>query len=310
MNEGHFQHKLAVVESLSIGKGTRIWAFSHILSGAVIGEDCNICDHTFIENNVIVGNRVTIKCGVQLWDSTHVEDDVFIGPNVTFTNDKYARSRKYPKKYSGAYLKSGCTVGANSTILPGITVGKKAMIGAGSVVTHDIPPNAIVSGNPARIEGYINTDEQLASIPKDFATEINNQEYFSGVKLIGLQKESDLRGDLTVLEIEDQLTFRANRIFTMFHVPNKYVRGSYALKKSTRFLICQSGTVNVMFDNGNNRKTIVLDDPSKGLIIPPLIWSSFYKFSENAILLTIASSRYDKEDYVRDYDEFLKLQSD
>ncbi len=155
----YHKHDQAIVASQNIGKGTRIWAFTNILPGAVIGEDCNICDHVFIENEVTLGDRVTVKCGVQLWDGLQVEDDVFIGPNATFTNDKFPRSKKYPDKYPKTVLKKGCSIGANATILCGITIGENAMVGAGAVVTKDVPPNAVVYGNPARIQRYIGKND-------------------------------------------------------------------------------------------------------------------------------------------------------
>ena len=151
----YYQHPSAIVESQRIGEKTRIWAFVHILPGARIGMDCNICDHVFIENNVVVGDRVTIKCGVQLWDGVMLEDDVFIGPNSTFSNDPFPRSKHQPNKYSDTLVRKGASIGANATLLPGIVIGELAMVGAGAVVTRDVPPLAIVYGNPARIQGYV-----------------------------------------------------------------------------------------------------------------------------------------------------------
>ncbi len=142
MTQDYFKHELAVVESNNIGKNTRIWAFAHVLPGAEIGSNCNICDHTFIENDVIVGDNVTIKCGVYLWDAMRVEDEVFIGPNATFTNDKYPRSKKKPKIFSPIILQKGCSIGANATILPNITIGENAIIAAGAIVTKDVPANS------------------------------------------------------------------------------------------------------------------------------------------------------------------------
>jgi len=154
-NSSFFCHKHALVDpGAEIGERTRIWAFAHILAGARIGADCNICDYVFIENDVIVGERVTIKCGVQLWDGLRVGDDVFIGPNATFTNDIFPRSKQYPEKFLQTYIQGGASIGANATVLAGVTIGEKAMVGAGSVVTKDVPPYAIVVGNPARIIRY------------------------------------------------------------------------------------------------------------------------------------------------------------
>ena len=150
-----FIHSHAICESEHVGINTRIWAFAHILPNAVIGKDCNICDHVFIENDVVIGNRVTIKCGVQLWDGCIVEDDVFIGPNATFCNDIFPRSKKYPDKFLKTLLKKGCSIGANATILPGVTIGSNAMIAAGAVVIEDVPDNAVVIGNPGHIHHYI-----------------------------------------------------------------------------------------------------------------------------------------------------------
>lgn len=143
-------HNLADVQTEHIGKDTDIWQFSVILPEAKIGSNCNICANVFIENDVTIGNNVTIKCGVQLWDGITVDDDVFIGPNVTFTNDLYPRSKQYPEKFYKTVIKKGASIGANATIICGITIGENAMIGAGSVVTKDVPAGELWVGNPAR----------------------------------------------------------------------------------------------------------------------------------------------------------------
>lgn len=147
-------HSLADVQSVKIGKDTHIWQFCVVLKNASIGANCNICAHTFIENDVIVGNNVTIKSGVQLWDGVRLEDDVFIGPNVTFTNDLFPRSKRHIESVK-TWVRKGASVGANATIVAGNVVGGYAMIGAGSVVTKDIPPFTLWYGNPAQQKGYI-----------------------------------------------------------------------------------------------------------------------------------------------------------
>ena len=152
----NFIHPEAIIdEGAEIGKGTRVWAFAHVVSGATVGEDCNICDHTFIEGGVRMGNRVTIKCGVFLWNGVTIEDDVFIGPNAAFTNDCRPRSKKHLPRPGQTLLKEGCTLGAHSTTLPGVTIGRWAMVGAGSVVTHDVPDFGLVVGSPARLRGWV-----------------------------------------------------------------------------------------------------------------------------------------------------------
>lgn len=154
-----FIHKLSDVQSTHIGEDTYIWQFSVILKGAQIGKNCNICAHTFIENDVKLGDNVTIKSGVYLWDGVHIEDNVFIGPNVTFTNDLHPRSKQYPESYLPTLVKSKASIGANATILPGLTLGENCMVGAGAVVTKDVPKNAIVAGNPAKILRYIEGEQ-------------------------------------------------------------------------------------------------------------------------------------------------------
>ena len=148
-------HPLADVQSVYIGEDSRIWQYSVILAQAKIGKNCNICAHTLIENDVVIGNNVTVKSGVFLWDGITIQDNVFIGPNVTFTNDKHPRSKQYPEEFLRTVIEQGASIGANATILPGIKIGKNAMIGAGAVVTKDVPEKAIVIGNPAFIKGFI-----------------------------------------------------------------------------------------------------------------------------------------------------------
>jgi acetyltransferase-like isoleucine patch superfamily enzyme len=150
-----FIHKTAIVENDHIGARTRIYAFVHILQGARIGADCNINDHCFIEGDVVLGDRVTVKCGNYLWDGLRVEDDAFLGPNVVYTNDITPRSKRYPEKFEQILIEKGASIGANSVLKGGITIGRYAMVGMGSVVTEDVPSHALVYGNPARMHGYV-----------------------------------------------------------------------------------------------------------------------------------------------------------
>jgi acetyltransferase-like isoleucine patch superfamily enzyme len=150
-----FIHALSDVKSKKIGDKTSVWQFSVILEGAQIGHNCNICSHCFIENEVVLGNNITIKNGIYLYDGITIEDDVFIGPNATFTNDKKPRSKVYPPSYPKTLIKRGATIGAGAIILPGIIIGEHSMIGAGTIITKNVPNYAIIYGAPAKIHGYI-----------------------------------------------------------------------------------------------------------------------------------------------------------
>ncbi len=304
-----FQHSTAIVETGCVGEGTRIWAFAHVLPGAKIGCDCNICDHTFIENDVIIGDRVTVKCGVQLWDGLRVEDDVFIGPNATFTNDAFPRSKQLPPRFLTTVLKRGASIGANATILPGVTIEENVMVGAGTVVTRNVPRNAIVVGNPGQIVSYVGT--QRAEPPPSVAPVETGptQTDVAGVILQRLPRESDLRGMLSFGEVGQHVPFQVKRFFLVFEVPTEQVRGEHAHRTLHQFLICVHGRCLVVADDGSHRQEFVLDSPHLGLYLPPMTWAVQYKYSRDAVLLALASDLYDAADYIRDYGEFLALKT-
>ena len=308
-----FIHPQALCESNSIGKGTRIWAFAHILPQAVIGEDCNICDHVFIENQVSIGDRVTIKSGVQLWDGAEIESDVFIGPNVTFTNDLWPRSRQYPESYLKTIIRHGASIGANATLLAGIEIGPGAMIGAGSVVTRSVPAHAVVVGNPARITGYAETGRDSLDTARFPPPQENGPARIAlGVADATLHRMSlirDLRGDLSVGEIGSDVPFTPQRYFTIFNVPSEKVRGEHAHKQCHQFLICLKGSVSVVVEDGSKRRQVTLDAPDIGLYVPPMVWSSQFRHSADAVLLVFASHPYDPDDYIREYSDFISAVS-
>lgn len=306
-----YKHPQALVESANIGRQTRIWAFAHVLPGAQIGTDCNICDHVFIENDVVIGDRVAIKCGVQIWDGLRIEDDVFIGPNATFTNDIFPRSKQPPESFSKTIIRKGASIGANATILAGCTVGKNAMIGAGTVVIRDVPPNAIVVGNPARITGYVSTSQvekkQLVTPPPQQKVGEVSQSAIPGVQFLHLPIIPDMRGSLTFAECNQYLPFVPKRFFLVFDVPSREVRGEHAHKKLHQFLVCVKGSCSAMVDDGKNREEYALDSPGSALHIPPMVWGVQYKYSPDAVLLVLASDVYDQDDYIRDYDQFISM---
>lgn len=305
MNKPFF-HPQSLCESANIGIGTRVWAFAHILPKAVIGQDCNICDHVFIENDVVVGDRVTVKCGVQLWDGVRVENDVFIGPNATFTNDKFPRSRAYQEKLPTTVIETGASIGANATILPGITIGMRAMVGAGAVVTRSVPPRAVVMGNPARITGYVDTPMHSA---RQREPNVSGEPVVAadvpGVTIHTLKQVSDLRGDLSVGEFSQDIPFVPARYFLVYGVPTSKIRGEHAHKVCHQFMICVRGSLAVIADDGTTSQEFNLDRPNMGLYMPPCIWGVQYKYSPDAVLLVFASHAYDASDYLRKYEEFL-----
>lgn len=303
-----FVHPRALCESTNIGEKTRIWAFAHVLPGARIGGDCNICDHVFIENDVVIGDRVTIKSGVQLWDGIRIADDVFIGPNATFSNDKFPKSKHYQAEVLQTHVGRGASIGGGAAILPGLRIGARAMIGAGSVVTHDVPARAIVSGNPARITGYVDTKRRPAAGPAAARLREDGDVTATSVRGVTVHRlvlTADLRGSLSAGEVPDQIPFVPKRYFMVFDVPGKDVRGEHAHRQCHQFLVCARGSVSVVVDDGKASEEIVLDAPNLGLYVPPMTWAVQYKHSADALVLVFASDRYDPNDYIRDYDEFL-----
>lgn len=308
-----FIHPNALCESDHVGDGTRVWAFAHILPGARIGSDCNVCDGVFIEGDVIVGNRTTIKCGVQLWNGVRLGDDVFVGPNATFTNDIFPRSRKYPDRFLETVVEPYASIGANATILPGIRIGSGAMIGAGAVVTRSVPSNAIVVGNPGRIIGYVTDKVASGNSEEPEATpsgQAVRKTLVRGVSLHRLPRFNDMRGALSVGDLDRDLPFMPKRYFLVFDVPTQETRGEHAHRKCHQFLLCVHGSVRVLADDGQRRQEFTLDSPNEGIHLPPMTWGTQYRYSRDAVLLVFASESYDPNEYIRSYDEFRALASD
>ncbi|MDB4915510.1 MAG: isomerase [Gemmatimonadetes bacterium] len=299
---GFFQHPQALVESTSIGDGTRVWAFAHVLPHAVIGRDCNICDHVFIENDVIVGDRVTIKSGVQLWDGARLEDDVFIGPNVTFTNDAFPRSKQYQAQVAHIVVKRGASIGGNATLLPGIVIGEHAMIGAGAIVSRDVPPNGIVRGVAARLSGFVGDARADVLVPAAETHALRTA--VRGVQVKRLPAKVDARGSLSFAEHGAELPFVVQRYFLIYDVKAGASRGTHAHRALQQFMICIAGSCTLLLDDGTTRESIVLDDPTLGVHVPPMTWVTQYHASPDAALLVLASDAHDEADYIRDYAEF------
>lgn len=302
-----FVHERALCESATIGAGSRIEAFAHVFPGAVIGAGCEIGDHVLIESGVRIGDRVTVKSGVQLWDGVRLEDEVFIGPNATFTNDRFPRRRSDSQPILTTLVRRGASVGANATLLPGIEIGIKACIGAGALVTHSIPPHAIVVGNPARIIGYVDSTEAVGEGAPNLISPSESvfESGICGVRLYNLPQFKDSRGDLSVGEFERTAPFAPKRYFLVYGVPSRETRGQHAHKACHQFLICVAGSCNLLVDDGISRREFLLNRPSLGIHLPPMVWGTLYNYSRDAVLLVFASDFYDSDDYIRDYRDFL-----
>lgn len=303
-------HATADVQSKYIGRNTRVCQYSVVSSNAKIGSDVTISSHCFIDNNVIIGDRVTIKSGVQLWNGIRIEDDVYIGPNVTFSNDGILCLDECHEQILETHIERGSKVGGGATILRGITISTKSMVEAGAVVTQNVPPYAIVTGSPARIIGYVQTSS-LAGISSVAPLNPPSKE---GMFRLGVgnatlhffKQINDIRGELCVGLFNKEIPFEPKRFFFVFNVPSEKNRGEHAHYNCEQFLICIKGKCSVVVDDGNHRAEVCLDLPNKGIYLPPLTWGIQYQFTRDAVLLVFASHDYESNDYIRDYQEFLK----
>jgi UDP-2-acetamido-3-amino-2,3-dideoxy-glucuronate N-acetyltransferase len=301
---------LACIErGAKIGARTRVAAFAHIAAGARIGASCEIAEHVVVERGVDIGNRVSIASGVKLAAGVHIEDDVRIGANTAFANHLPA-SHRHAAQGAGAIVRAGAIIGANATVLPAVVIGRAAVVNAGAVVTLDVPPNAIVGGNPAQLLGYVDSirvaGRRLSTTRGGIANGIRKLAV-KGVVLHELSMIHDLRGNLSVGEVGKGLPFAPRRYFVISDVPNDKVRGEHAHRKLKQFMVCLRGRCSILVDDGKRREEVVLDSTQAGLYVPPMIWAAQYKYSADAMLLVLASAEYDAGDYIGDYDEFMRL---
>jgi carbonic anhydrase/acetyltransferase-like protein (isoleucine patch superfamily)/dTDP-4-dehydrorhamnose 3,5-epimerase-like enzyme len=275
------KHETALVETEWVGDGTHIGAFVHVLPGARIGRDCDIRDHAFIGSQVVVGDGVTIQGGVQLGDGLNQAEQL-------------------------TRVGNGAAIASNATIVAGVQIAEQVVVSAGAVVTHDVPRNAIVAGNPARIVGYAGTHS--AALPGTAPVAAGPEgTTVEGVILQRLPRVADLRGMLSFGETGREVPFEVKRYFVVFDVDSEHVRGEHAHRTLHQFLVCVHGRCSVVADDGRHRQEFVLDSPYIGLYIPPMTWAVQYKYSADGVLLALASDAYNPADYIRDYAEFLAL---
>ncbi len=294
-----YVHPQGLCESPNVGRGTRIWAFAHILPRAVVGADCNICDHVFVENDVIIGDRVTVKCGVQLWDGIRLENDVFVGPNATFTNDRNPRNKEYPPEFLKTIVRRGASIGANATILPGLTIGEGALVAAGSVVTHHVPARVMVRGSPARPTSFLDADVIEASAC-DMTS--GTSELLPGVELRRVSGKGP--GISVGSEIGRDIPFAPNYFWAVTGPLDGGIIGDYARIRCSQFLLLILGAVTVLVDNARERRAVRLSNPGDVIVVPPGIWGGQLSFAPGTTLAMFASELDDEADYIRDYTEF------
>ena len=304
-------HPLALIDrGAQVGARTAVAAFARICAGARVGAACKIGEYVLIERGVEIGNRVTIGAGAKLATGVRVEDGVCIGANATFTHDHQNRGRGRAARQPGPVVRAGAVIGANATVLAGVTIGQSAIVGAGAVVTRDVPPNAIVAGNPAQLQGYVDSiprGEPALTVMHERGASGARKFRVKGVALHQLPLIRDIRGNLSMGEIGKGMPFAPRRYFVITDVPNDKVRGEHAHRKLQQFLVCLRGRCSIVVDDGRNREEAMLDGPQAGLYVPPMVWAVQYKYSADAVLLVLASAEYDPADYIRDYDEFLRL---
>lgn len=267
----------------------------------VAGQACEprIDPRAAVSEKASVASGCTIGSGAYLGDGVVLEADVYVGPNVAFVDGEGAATRVEQKVW----------IGANATIYPGLLIGRQAIVRPGAVVTRQVPPGAVVEGNPAAIVGYVDAvkDSAVIAAAQDRVAPSLRTTSVRGVTLHTFPLIPDMRGSLTVCEFERQVPFVPRRSFMVFDVPSREVRGEHAHRRCHQFLICVRGSCAVVADDGTNKIEVTLDAPNQGLYLPPMTWGIQYKYSSDALLMVFASDYYDATDYIRSYSEFLAI---
>lgn len=297
----------ARVEAERLGAGSSVLAYAHVGPGTAIGQDCTLHEHSVLIGAITLQDGVTVQAGAQLFGRVRVEQGATVGAAAVLGGEAPGGAQ-VDQAASEIVVRPFASIGANVTVLPGVVIGRRAVVEAGSVVTQSVPANAIVAGNPATIVAYVDSGHEHATaeviVPSSIEAPLTTTKV-NGVTLHKLVSAQDLRGSLTAAEF-DGLPFVPRRIFTVYDVPSESVRGAHAHRVCSQFLVCTAGAVSCLVDDGRAREEVRLATPDIGLHIPPMVWGTQWRYSRDAVLLVLASHPYDGADYIRDYEEFLE----
>jgi acetyltransferase-like isoleucine patch superfamily enzyme len=290
-------------EAASIGAGSRVLAYALVGPEAAIGQNCMLHEHVVLLGAITLEDDVRVHSGAQLLGRVRVEQGASVGAGAVLGSDLDGGGPT-----GEIVVRRFASVGPNVTVLPGVVIGRRAVVEAGSVVTQSVPANAIVTGNPATIVSYVDSGQDQAArdliVPAETAADMTATKVRT-VTLHRLTWARDLRGSLMAAEFAG-LPFPPRRIFTVYDVPSESVRGAHAHRVCSQFLICLAGGLSCLVDDGSAREEVRLASPDLGLHIPPMIWGTQWRYSRDAVLLVLASHPYDAADYIRDYEEFLQ----
>jgi len=268
-----------------------------------VGKGCYIGPHCVIEEDVQISDNVKVGAGVYFCPGVQVEGAATIGANVCFTKQSFDENKGGRSTVIGV----GAVIGDGAIVYNGISIGQFSKISPGALLTRSVPPYSIVEGNPARIVGYVNAS---STAPLGLEAKLGREGIYrsavNGVCLYSFPLINDIRGNLTVGEFERSIPFPVKRYFIVFNVPSVETRGEHAHYRCHQFLVCVKGSISVMVDDGTGREEFLLNRPEQGLYLPPMTWGVQYKYSSDAVLLVFASDYYDEDDYIRNYDDFLR----
>ena len=277
--------------------------FVEVSPEAWVGEGCRLGSHCHVQAGAVLGMRVEVEGGVIVPECVTIEDEVRIGANVVFVRPGVGEGE------IRTVVRRGSEIGGNATLAAGVTIGEGAVVKPGAVVVGSVQPHAIVAGNPARVIGFQGAegDRPIEGMTMQSRVGEGVAARVRGVRLFELPFISDPRGNLTVGEFERTIPFRPKRYFMTFDVPDARMRGEHAHRECEQFLVCVRGSCAVVVDDGSRREEFLLDRPTLGIHVPPMIWATEYKHTSDSTLMVFASHYYDPGDYIRDYREFLEL---